>query len=124
MGEELRALKLRPFVPAKDFETSKRFYAELGFAVRAIDDGIAEVSIDGHSFLLQNFYEERWASNFMMHLLVSDVQAWWRTIDALGLASKYGVKSPAPPKDEPWGLTVLYVVDPSGVLWHIAQPTG
>ena len=36
---------LRPFVPAKDFETSKRFYADLGFRVQALGDVLAEVSL-------------------------------------------------------------------------------
>lgn len=26
-----------------------------------------------------------------------------------------------PPALQPWGLRVLYVTDPSGVLWHIAD---
>jgi uncharacterized glyoxalase superfamily protein PhnB len=28
---------------------------------------------------------------------------------------------PAAPARQPWGLVVAYVVDPSGVLWHIAE---
>jgi len=25
---------------------------------------------------------------------------------------------------QPWGLVITYVVDPTGVLWHIAQNSG
>jgi len=37
------------------------------------------------------------------------------------LAARYGVENPRAPKLEPWGLTVAYVFDPSGVLWHFAE---
>jgi hypothetical protein len=26
-----------------------------------------------------------------------------------------------PPMDQSWGLRIAYVIDPSGVLWHVAQ---
>lgn len=29
--------------------------------------------------------------------------------------------APKPPELQPWGLRVSYVVDPSGILWHVAQ---
>jgi uncharacterized glyoxalase superfamily protein PhnB len=38
----------------------------------------------------------------------------------LNLDSRYGVKSPRAPKLQSWGLTVAYMFDPAGVLWHIA----
>lgn len=28
-----------------------------------------------------------------------------------------------PPRDEAWGLAVVYLTDPSGTLWHFAQDT-
>jgi hypothetical protein len=113
--------KLRPFVPAKDFETSKRFYADLGFQIRPLGADLAEMGIGTHSFLLQNFFVEEWASNFMMHVLMTNLDAWWKHIAALDLPGRYGVPSPKAPKLEPWGLNVAYVIDPSGVLWHIAE---
>ena len=73
-----------------------------------------------HSFLLQNYYVEDWAGNFMMHMMVNDLDAWWEHLTALNLASRYGVKSPRAPKLESWGLNVTYLTDPAGVLWHIA----
>jgi catechol 2,3-dioxygenase-like lactoylglutathione lyase family enzyme len=112
---------LRPFVPARDFEMSKRFYADLGFRVEPLGDTLAEMSIGAHSFLLQDHYVEQWAGNFMMHMLVDRLNEWWAEIAALDLASRYGVESPRPPKLEDWGLNVAYVFDPSGVLWHLAE---
>jgi len=111
---------LRPFVPAKDFEISKQFYADLGFRVEPLGDSIAAMHLASHSFLLQDFYVEQWAENFVMHMLVDDLDAWWEHLTSLNVASRYGVKSPRAPKLESWGLNVAYMFDPAGVLWHIA----
>jgi hypothetical protein len=113
--------ELRTFVPAKDFETSKCFYADLGFQIEALDKNLAAVALGTHSFLLQNYFVEQWAGNFMMHLMVTNLDAWWKHIAGLDLEKKYGVQSPRAPKLESWGLNVAYVFDPSGVLWHIAE---
>jgi catechol 2,3-dioxygenase-like lactoylglutathione lyase family enzyme len=112
---------LRPFVPAKDFQTSRRFYEALGFREEPLGDDLVELHLGAYSFLLQNYYVEDWAGNFMMHVLLEDLDAWWAQVEPLDLANRFGVTAPAPPKPQPWGLTVAYVVDPSGVLWHFAQ---
>ena len=112
---------MRPFVPAKDFETSVNFYADLGFTVRRIDTGLAAMELGPFSFLLQNFFVEQWAHNFMMQLQVNDLDRWWQHIESLDLAAKYGVQPPRAPAVQPWGLTVTYVFDPAGVLWHVVQ---
>ena len=114
-------LALRPFVPARDFERSKQFYADLGFRIEPLGDKLAEAHLSEHSFLLQDYYVEQWAGNFVMHMLVDDLDAWWAHIASLDLASRYGVQSPRAPKLESWGLVVAYVFDPCGVLWHIAK---
>ena len=114
-------IKMRPFFPAKDFEVSKRFYEDLGFSVRLLDPGLAEMSFGAQTFLLQNYYVPEWAGNFMMHLLLTDLDRWWKHIASLDLAGRYGVPPPKPPKLESWGLNVAYVIDPSSVLWHFAE---
>lgn len=112
---------LRPFVPAKDFEASLRFYVDLGFTPTRISDSLASLQLGPFGFLLQKFDVQGFAGNFMMHLLVNDVAGWWKHIASLDLAGNYGVRAPRAPALQPWGLTVAYVIDPSGVLWHIAQ---
>jgi hypothetical protein len=116
---EIRAF--RPFLPAKDFKTSLRFYETIGFKAYPLGDTMAELSLGTHAFLLQGYYVKEWADNMMMHVLVKDVRAWWRHIDSLALARQFDVAPPAAPKVEPWGLTVAYIWDPSGVLWHFAE---
>jgi hypothetical protein len=114
-------LALRPFVPAKDYRTSFQFYTALGFEPYPLGDGLASMHLGPFAFLLQDYYVEDWANNFMMHLLVRDLDAWWARINGLNLCERFKVKAPSEPKLEPWGLAVSYVWDPSGVLWHFAQ---
>ena len=121
LAAEIRAF--RPFLPAKEFATSLRFYQAIGFRAFPLGETLAELSIGNHAFLLQGHYVKEWAENSVMHVLVENVQAWWRHLDSLALARQFDVPSPAPPRVEPWGLTVAYVFDPSGVLWHFAQVT-
>ena len=110
----------RPFLPAKDFETSKAFYEALGFK-KLLDGDVAIFAAGQTSFILQNHYDEKWAEQAMMQLMVDDLDAWWAHIESLDLPRKFGVHPPKPPAMQPWGLLIAYVVDPSGVLWHIAQ---
>jgi hypothetical protein len=114
-------IALRPFLPATDFEASSQFYRDLGFTLQPLGDSLASVELGPFAFLLQKFHAEGFASNYMMHLLVNNLEGWWRHIESLDLAAKYGVRPPAAPALQPWGLVVCYVVDPAGVLWHFAQ---
>ena len=84
---------LKPFLPAKDFATSKRFYADLGFRVEPLGDDLAETRLGQHSFLLQNYFVEAWAGNCMMHVMVTDLDAWWRHIASVDLPSVMGCKA-------------------------------
>ena len=113
----------RPFLPAKNYKTSLEFYEAIGFHAYPLGETMAELSLGSHAFILQGYYVKEWAENMMMHVLVEDVQAWWRHIEPLDLANRFGVAPPAPPRAESWGLTVAYVFDPSGVLWHFAADT-
>jgi hypothetical protein len=112
-------LAMRPVLPAKDFETSKRFYVDMGFEQRTLADGLVEMRLSALVFLLQRYYVEQWADNCVIHATVSDVNMWWEHIVMLDLAGRYGVKTDAP-RQEDWGL-VAGVVDPSGVLWRFAE---
>ncbi len=112
--------RMRPFLPAKDFELSKRFYEALGFE-KVLDDEVAIFHVASGGFVLQRHYQKDWAASSMMQLMVDDLDAWWEHIRGLDLPAKFGVKPPAAPALQPWGLRIAYVVDPSGVLWHVAQ---
>ncbi|HEX8030474.1 MAG TPA: VOC family protein [Vicinamibacterales bacterium] len=111
---------MRPFLPARDFDLSRRFYEALGFR-KLLDGEVAIFALGGTSFLLQRYYQKDWAENFMMQLMVDDLDAWWDHIQSLDLPAAFGVPAPKPPTLQPWGLRISYVVDPSGVLWHVAE---
>jgi len=115
-------LDLNAFVPSKDFELSKRFYADLGFTLVWGNQEIAQFQVGQFRFLLQaNFYVQEHAGNFMMSLMVEDANEWWAHIERAGLKEKYSLHMAKPPTMQPWGLRVLYLSDPTGVLWHIAD---
>jgi len=118
---QLASASCRPFLPAKDFERSKRFYEALGFTRELDAPDVAIYRLGTSSFLLQKYFQEQWAENFMMQLMVDDLDAWWARLRSLELPTKFGVPEPKAPAMQPWGLCVAYVVDPSGVLWHVAE---
>ena len=111
---------MRPFVPARDFALSKRFYETFGFE-KLLDGDVAIFAVGATSFILQNYFQKEWAESFMMQMMVDDLDVWWRHIEELDLAASFGVAQPKPPALQPWGLRVAFVFDPSGVLWHVAQ---
>ena len=78
-------ISMRPIVPAKDFDTSKRFYVELGFQPRPLADRLVEMQLGVFSFILQDCYVREWADNFVVHVTVSDVGAWWDHFVSLDL---------------------------------------
>lgn len=110
----------RTFVPAKDFDLSRDFYEALGFR-KLLNGDVAIFSAGSGGFILQRFYRKQSAENFMMQLMVDDLDAWWAHIESLDLPGRFGVGPPKAPAVQPWGLRIAYVVDPSGVLWHVAE---
>ena len=125
MGTEALAAgikELRPFVPARDFDKSLAFYEALGFTSQRLGPDLAEMRMGAHSFLLQNYHVPAYAENFVMHMIVDDVDAWWAHIVSMKIEDTYGTTwKPRAPALQTWGLIVAFVADPSGVLWHFAQ---
>jgi len=120
---ELTTVEAKAFVPSKDFALCKQFYQDLGFELGWSSDDLAYLRNGNSSFLLQRFYKKEHAENFMMHLLVEDVEAWWRHVQAQGVVARYNVRAEAP-ADRPWGIRDFVINDPTGVLWRIGQNIG
>src|SRR5215467_14408160 len=78
---DMTIAEIKAFVPARDFALSKQFYEDLGFTIAWSDSDLSYLRCGACSFLLQNFYHPEHAGNFMMHLLVDDVEAWWRHVE-------------------------------------------
>jgi uncharacterized glyoxalase superfamily protein PhnB len=119
----MKAVEIKAFVPAKDFELSKRFYQDIGFTMTSDGGGIACFDVGGAAFLLQDFHVPEHTANFMMHILVEDVDAWWNAIDASGVVDLYAVRL-GPIELQPWRMRDFTLTDPTGVLWRIGQNVG
>jgi len=114
-------IEIKAFVPAKDQEVSKAFYTDLGFTINWGNGEIAELQMWAFRFLLQKFYVTEHAGNFMMNLTVEDMNVWWEYIQRKEFTEKYPGIMCKPPVMQPWGIRVLYLSDPTGVLWHSAE---
>jgi len=118
----LRITEIKAFVPSRDFAVSQRFYRDLGFHMASEGGGVAYFHLGHVSFLLQDFCAEGLAENFMMHLLVEDVDAWWQQVQDSGVVARYGVRC-TDIETQPWRMRDFCLSDPSGVLWRIGQNT-
>jgi len=115
--------ELRPFLPAKDFATSKEFYRALGFHEAWSSDQLTIMQLGRFSFFLQNYFVKEWAENMVMSLDVADVDACWTSLQSLNLSARFPnvVRVGAPQSDMASGIRRGHFVDPSGVLWHFSQ---
>jgi len=93
----------------------------MGLAKLADGDDVTIFAAGSGGFLLTDAHDETPDGQLMMQLMVDDLDAWWGHIDGLDLPAQFGVPAPRAPKLQPWGLRISYVVDPSGILWHVAQ---
>ena len=119
--EASRVLELNAFVPSKDFDLSKQFYLDVGFELAFAGTDIARLTMGSFRFLLQKFHVQQHSENFMMGLMVEDADLWWEHFKRIGLKEKYPIIMLKPPTMQPWGIRVLYMSDPTGVLWHISD---
>lgn len=108
------------YMPAKDFEKSKRFYAALGFKMSEGWGGTADFELNGNRFRLQNYYVKDWADNFMVVMRVDDVEAWHQHARKIVDGGEFdNVRIKPPETVDDW--LVLHVVDPTGVLLVFVQ---
>jgi hypothetical protein len=111
---------LKVYMPAKDFDQSKRFYTALGFKMSEGWGGTADFELNGNRFRLQNYYVKDWADNFMVVMGVDDVETWYRHVRAIADSGEFDNVRIKPPEKIDDSL-VLHVVDPSGVLLIFVQ---
>jgi catechol 2,3-dioxygenase-like lactoylglutathione lyase family enzyme len=112
-----KAISIRPFIGAKDYEISRSFYRDLGFEEVVLSRGMSLFKKESLAFYLQNAYVKDWIDNTMLFLEVEDLDMFWKELESLQLADKYqGVKL-TPIRNEDWGRE-CFLHDPSGILWH------
>lgn len=111
---------IRPFIGAKDFNISRRFYRDLGFEEKVLGDKLSVFTSNGQAFYLQDAYVKDWVDNTMVFMEVEDVKRFWDDLQALDLPGKYETVRCLPVREMDWGRE-CFVHDPSGVLWHIGE---
>jgi hypothetical protein len=111
---------IRTFIGAKDYETSKSFYKDLGFEETILSPKLSLHIIAGASFYLQDYYVQDWVDNTMILVEVDDVDTQWAFLQGLHLDKNYNNVKLIPTQKTDWGKECL-VIDPSGVLWRFAQ---
>ena len=115
-----KAISIRPFVGAKDFELSRSFYRELGFEEVVLFPNMSLFKTGGIGFYLQDAYVKDWVDNTMVFMEVDDVGRFWDELVGLNLPEKYENVRVEPIRNLDWGRE-CFVHDPSGVLWHFGE---
>ncbi len=115
-----KVISIRPFIGAKDFEVSRRFYRDLGFEEVVLENNFSYFKTEGIGFYLQDAYVKDWVDNTMVFLEVDDVHRYYNEMLALDLPGKYEGVRLIPVRDLPWGRE-CFLHDPSGILWHFGE---
>jgi catechol 2,3-dioxygenase-like lactoylglutathione lyase family enzyme len=111
---------IRPFIGAKDFQTSRQFYSDLGFEETVLEANFSVFETGAAAFYLQDAYVKDWIDNTMIFLEVDDVQRYYDELLAKDLPGKYPGVRLVPIRTEAWGRE-CFLHDPSGILWHIGE---
>ena len=109
---------IRPFLGAKDFNTSRAFYRDLGFEEVVLPLKMALFKKGDFGFYLQDAYVKDWVDNTMVFLEVENVQQHLDQIKSLQLPQKYDGVRVSELVNQEWG-SEFFIHDPSGILWHI-----
>jgi hypothetical protein len=117
---EHKAISIRPFIGAENFELSRSFYRDLGFTEKVLEQNMSYFNIQGFGFYLQNAYVRDWIDNTMVFMEVDDVEKHWNYLVGLDLTAKYERVKLTPVRNYDWGRE-CFVHDPSGVLWHFGE---
>ena len=118
---EHKAISIRPFIGAKNFEVSRRFYSELGFHESILSNTMSVFkTAEGLAFYLQDAYVQDWVDNTMIFLEVEDVELYWNELLSLDLTNKYKNVKLTPIRVYDWGKE-CFLHDPSGILWHFGE---
>jgi hypothetical protein len=114
-----KAISIRPFIGAKDFQLSRNFYRDLGFEEVPLEN-MSYFKLKGLGFYLQDAYVQDWVDNTMIFLEVDDVKRYWKELLALNLTTKYKTVKLTSIREYDWG-SECFLHDPSGILWHFGE---
>ena len=115
---DMTLLKLRTFLPSKDYETSKAFYQALGFNIAWEGDDLTIMKHADIEFFIQKFYFKDWAENTMFQLFVEDIKVFYEQVKTI--KETFPMIRFKPIQEEDYG-TTFHLIDPAGVLIHVMQ---
>ena len=118
MKQEIKSI--RPFIGAENFETSRKFYTDLGFEEVVLEPNLSLFKKGETAFYLQNAYVKDWVDNTMLFVEVENTDEFWKELQALHLTEKYERVRLTPVRTMIWGKE-CFVHDPSGILWHFGE---
>ena len=111
---------LEPFVPSgANFEGSKQFFQELGFAINWDAGDYIGFQRDECRFILQKYHNKKFVENFMISVKIDDAEVFWNFVKEKKLAERFGVKITSPAQ-QPYGKEVN-IFDIAGVCWHFVE---
>jgi len=114
------AISIRPFIGAKDFDLSRKFYRDLGFEEKELDNELSVFKSGAQAFYLQRAYVKDWIDNTMVFMEVDNVDRFYNALKALDLPAKYEGVRLTPTRMLDWGKE-CFLHDPSGILWHFGE---
>jgi hypothetical protein len=116
----MKFLSLEPFIPSgSNFEGSKQFFQELGFAISWDAGDYIGFSRDDSKFVLQKYDDEAFAQNLMITVKVDDVASFRAMVLEKNLPERFGIRIGNVAR-QPYGLEVN-VIDIAGVCWHFVE---
>ncbi len=116
----MKLIAIQPFVPSgPDFAKAKEFFKELGFETEWDEGGMAGMVLGDCKFILQDFNEKAFAENYMLSVLVDNVEEFRNFVLEKQLAEKYGIKV-GKVVQQPFGKEVT-IIDIAGVCWHFLE---
>ncbi|NMM47796.1 VOC family protein [Marinigracilibium pacificum] len=113
-------VSIRPFIGAKDYSISRKFYKDLGFSEVKLFEKMSYFHIGNFGFYLQDYFNEDWVGNTMVFYEVSDIEKVYQEIKNLDLLTNYPEAKIKPISYNDWG-NEFFIHDPSNILWHIGE---
>lgn len=115
-----KAISIRPFIGAKNFEISRNFYKELGFQETVLLPNMSLFMTGDLGFYLQDYYVKDWIDNTMIFVEVQNADEYFEELFALNLEAKFKDAKLKPVRQLDWGRE-CFLHDPSGILWHFGE---
>lgn len=119
----LKPTSIRPFIGAKNYESSRKFYLDMGFHEFKTSNSMSYFYAGEFGFYLQDAYVKDWVDNTMVFLEVDNLEAKLTEFKALELDKKHEGTRVTEISYNDWG-NEFFVYDPSGILWHIGEFKG